>query len=493
LCDSIWSDEFDGGGPTDSKRKISRIAIIGGGITGLAAAHRLRELAITREMPIEVTVLERGKHLGGSLRTIVRDGFVMETGTDSFLTEKPWAAELARRLGLESELIPTRAEFRKTYVVRRGRLVTIPVGFSLLAPTRIWPVITSPLFSPWGKLRMALEPMLPKRDDTSDESLASFVTRRLGREVLDRVAQPLAGGIYTADPNQLSMRATMPRFVEMERRHGSLIRGMRAADATRMAQQGDTSGARWSLFLTLRGGVSSLPDALSARLEGSILRGAEVATVERENDAWRVTLADGSKIEADAVICAAQAYTAARLLRGIDSRLGDHLGCISYASAATVNLTWRLVDFPKPPDAFGFVVPSIERRKIIAGSFSSFKFEGRAPEGFVLARVFLGGVMQSDLLKLSDDEMVAAARDEFRDLLGVTAAPGMTEVQRWPAAMPQYVVGHLDRVAQIEEVAAHIPDLFLAGAAYRGVGVPDCVHSGESAAEAAFERLASRN
>jgi protoporphyrinogen/coproporphyrinogen III oxidase len=238
--------------------------------------------------------------------------------------------------------------------------------------------------------------------------------------------------------------------------------------------------------------VSTLADALVARLEGSIRRGAEVASIERELDSWRVTLADGSQVEADAVICAAHAYTAARLLRRIESRVADHLGYISYASAATVSLTWRISDFPKPLDSFGFVVPSIEQRKIIACSFSSLKFEGRAPEGFVLARVFLGGVLQSDMMKLSDDEMVAAARDEFRDLLGVTAAPGMTEVQRWPAAMPQYAVGHLDRVAKIEELAAHIPDLFLAGAAYHGVGVPDCVHSGENAAEAAFERLASR-
>jgi protoporphyrinogen/coproporphyrinogen III oxidase len=474
-------------------RKIPRVVIIGGGITGLSAAYRISELAIARERPVEVTILERGEHLGGALRTIVRDGFVMETGADSFLTEKPWAAQLARRIGLESELVPTRAEFRKTYVVRRGRLVEIPVGFSLLAPMRFRPVLTSPLFSPWGKLRMALEPMIPKRDDSGDESLASFVTRRLGREVLDRVAQPLAGGIYTADPKELSMRATIPRFVEMERRHGSLRRGMREAEAARAAQQQGTSGARWSLFLSLRGGMSTLAGALASRVEGSIRRGAEVAAVGRTNEAWRITLADGSQVEADAVICAAHAYSAARLLRRIDSRLADHLGYITYASAATVNLTWRDADFPRRPDAFGFVVPAIENRKIIAGSFSSLKFHDRAPAGAVLARVFLGGVLQSEMMNLSDDEMIAAAREEFRALLGVTATPVLTEVQRWPAAMPQYAVGHLDRVAKIEEIVARIPSLFLAGAAYRGVGVPDCVHSGELAAEAAFEHLALPN
>src|SRR5579862_2645605 len=288
-------------------RKIPRVAIIGGGITGLAAAHRLNELAIARELPVKVTILERGQHLGGALRTIARDGFVMETGADSFLTEKPWAAQLARRLGLEADLIPTRAEFRKTYVVRRGRLMEIPAGFSLLAPMRLRPVLASPLFSPWGKLRMALEALIPKREDTNDESLASFVTRRLGREVLDRVAQPLAGGIYTADANELSMSASMPRFVEMERRHGCLSRGMRAAEAARAAQQQGTSGARWSLFLSMRGGMSELPDALVARMEGSIRRSTEVASVERTNDEWRITMADGSRVDADAVICAAPA------------------------------------------------------------------------------------------------------------------------------------------------------------------------------------------
>jgi oxygen-dependent protoporphyrinogen oxidase len=416
----------------------------------------------------------------------------METGTDSFLTEKPWAAQLAKRIGLESQLIPTRAEFRKTYVVRRGRLVEIPVGFSLLAPTHLRPVLASSLFSPWGKIRIALEPLIPKREDDADESLASFVTRRLGREVLDRVAQPLAGGIYTADPAELSMVATMPRFVAMEREHGNLRRGMRAAEAARTAQTSGTSGARWSLFLTLRGGVSTLVEALASRVPSSIRCGAEVASIDREDDCWRLTMSDGARIEADAVICAAPAFTAARLTRRIEARLADHLGYINYASAATVNLTYRRSDFPKPPDAFGFVVPVIERRKIIAGSFSSLKFEGRAPEGFVLARVFLGGVLQTEMMKLSDADMVAAAREEFSDLLGVTAPPGLTEVQRWPAAMPQYAVGHLDRVAKIEALAANIPGFFLAGAAYRGVGLPDCVHSGESVAEAVFERLDSR-
>jgi protoporphyrinogen/coproporphyrinogen III oxidase len=434
-------------------------------------------------------VVERGDRAGGPLKTIRRDGFIMEAGADSILVEKPWAAEMARRIGLGKELIPTRAEFRRTLVVRGGRLVEIPDGFSLLAPARLGPVLRSPLFSPLGKLRIMLEPLIPARRDGRDESLASFVTRRLGRQVLDRVAQPLAGGIYTADPNRLSVQATMPRFVEMERKYGSLVRGLRAAERTRAAQGAGTSGARWNLFVGMRSGMGALADALAARLERSIRYGAEAAALSRAGEKWKIELADGGLLDADAVICAAPAPAAARLIAPHDPSLAERLRAIGYASAAVVNLTYRESDFPAPPRTFGFVVPIAERRKIIAGSFSSLKYEGRAPAGWIIARAFVGGVLQADMMRLGDDRMVAAARDELRQLLGVAAEPSMAEVQRWPDAMPQYEVGHLDRVDQIERAGAKLPALELAGAAYRGVGIPDCVRSGEQAARATIERF----
>jgi oxygen-dependent protoporphyrinogen oxidase len=468
---------------------MKRIAIIGAGITGLAAAHHLGELAAARELPVEVTILERGKRAGGPLKTIRRDGFTIETGADSFLTEKPAAADLARRLGLENDLIPTREQFRRTYVVHDGKLVEIPEGFSLLAPTRLEPVVKSALFSEEGKRRIAMEPSVPPRADTADESLAAFVTRRLGREVLDRVAQPLAGGIYTADPERLSMTATMPRFVEMEKRYGSLIRGLQEAEKARTIKTAGTSGARWSLFLSMRNGMGSLVDVLAARVSKSVRFGADVAEVSRRDGGWAIALASGGPISADAIICAAPAFAAARLLKATDAALASTLGKISYASAATVNLTFREGDFPKAPDAFGFVVPIIEHRKIIAGSFSSLKFEGRAPAGAILARAFVGGVLQNEMNSLPDDAIIAAVRDEFRALLGVTAAPGIVEVQRWPDSMPQYEVGHLDRVAEIERAAAHLPRFVLAGAAYRGVGIPDCIRSGEEAARIILDQL----
>lgn len=462
--------------------------MIGGGITGLAAAYRLRELAAAREFPLEVHLLERSARFGGALETIRRDGFVIETGADSFLSEKPACAALAQRLGLGAELIPTREVYRKTYVVRAGQLIEIPQGFSLLAPAHLGPVFRSALFSPLGKLRIALEPYIAARTSSDDESLESFVTRRLGREVLDRVAQALAGGIYTADPRRLSMSATMPRFVEMERRHGSVVKGMRAATKARAANS-DTSGARWSLFQSFTNGMATLPEALATRLGGSIRKGADVISMSREADNWRLALARGESIDAHAVICAAPAYATSRIVAEIAPAAAKMLAEISYASAATVNLTFRESDFDGPPRAFGFVVPAAEHRRIIAGSFSSFKFEGRAPAGAILARAFVGGEMSREMMNLSDDEMVAAVRDEFRALLGVSAAPGFAEVRRWPDSMPQYEVGHLARVAQIETEIAEIPAFAIAGAAYRGVGIPDCIRSGEAAADATFAKL----
>jgi oxygen-dependent protoporphyrinogen oxidase len=488
-----------------AERGAPRIVILGGGISGLSAAFRLLELSAKHGAPLEVTLLERGPRLGGALCTIREQGFIAEAGADSFLTEKPWALDLVRRLGLESELIGTRAEFRRTYVVRNGALVQIPDGFSLLAPTRMLPMLRSPLLSPLGKLRVMIEPLIPRRRDHGDESLAAFVTRRLGREVLERIAQPLAGGIYTADPARLSLSATLPRFTDMEARHGSVIRGLRAAARAHAAKFGKpdrsgassgTSGARWSLFASLRGGIGVLVDALAQRLGETVRREAEVVALERiggggmeRKPRWRVVMADGAAVEADAVICALPACRAAPLFQAHAPALARALGSIGYASAAVVNLAYRESDFPHAPRSFGFVVPAIERRRIIAGSFSSLKFAGRAPAATTLVRGFVGGAMQSELMALDDAAMAAVVREEFQALLGVDTAPLWAQVNRWPDSMPQYAVGHHQRVAEIESAAAAWPGLELAGAALHGVGIPDCVLGGERAAQAAFAEL----
>jgi protoporphyrinogen/coproporphyrinogen III oxidase len=336
-----------------------------------------------------------------------------------------------------------------------------------------------------------MEPLIPRRRDTGDESLGSFVRRRMGAEVLDRIAQALAGGIYTADPERLSLGATMPRFIEMERVHGSVIRGLRAANRAHPEQAAGTSGARYSLFLSFRGGMRTLVDALAARIGECVRMGTEVLEIRAApgHTVWRLSLQNGSHVEADAVVLAAPAPAASRMLATAAPPLANALGEIGYASAATVNLAYRTDDFPRPPETFGFVVPVKEQRRIIAGSFSSVKFAGRAPEGTVLLRVFLGGALNDQMMRLDETAMAGAAREEVLALLGVRAEPRLTLVRRWPDSMPQYAVGHLDRVTEIERLARALPGLALAGAAYRGVGIPDCIRSAELAAESVVSFL----
>ena len=468
----------------------AHIAIIGGGIAGLAAAHRLEELSREREVPLRCTVLEASDRVGGTIGTEHHDGFVLEYGPDSFISEKPWALALCRRLGLEDELIGTQDRFRTTFVVRQGRLEPLPEGFMLLAPTRLGSLVRSRLFSWPGKLRMGLDLVLPRGPQRDDESLGSFVRRRLGREALERVAQPLIGGIYTADPEELSLAATMPRFLQMERERRSLIYALWRAGRSRPQDAKGASGARWSLFVSLRNGMQQLVDTLVGRLSlGTIRCGSAVRSVRFHDTAWQVERQDGSRLQADGLILATPAFQTARMLRSCDADLAERLAAISYSSAATVSLAYRRRDVPHALNGFGFVVPRIENRSIIAGTFSSVKYPGRAPDGHVLLRAFVGGALQAKLFDLDDDEMEGAVRHEFAALLGVEAAPLFSLIARYPHSMPQYLVGHLGRVAAIEQrVAAH-PGLALAGSAYRGVGIADCVRSGEAAAQALLDQL----
>jgi oxygen-dependent protoporphyrinogen oxidase len=460
------------------------VVVIGGGITGLAAAHRATELARERGIELDLEVIEARERLGGTIATERVDGFVVEAGPDSFLSEKPWALALCRRLGVESKLVRTDDRFRKVYVWFRGRLHPLPDGFQLLAPTRLLPFATSSLFSWPGKFRMALDVLLP-RGGGNDESLGSFVRRRLGGEALERVAQPLVAGIYTADPDDLSLAATMPRFLETERRHRSIILGLRRA--LRAAPQPGTSGARWSLFVTLAEGMEGLVHALAERLpDSSVVLRQRVGSLERTGERWRATTAEGARFDADRVIIAGESHGAARLLRYVDPTLATLLGEIEYAGAVTVSLGFRRADVPHPLDGFGFVVPRTEDKSILAGTFSSVKYPGRAPEGHVLLRCFLGGALDPRMLTEDGAELLSRARTELREALGITAAPVLSRIARWPASMPQYRVGHLTRVETIERRMLALPGLQLAGGAYRGVGIADCVRSGEAAAEAAL-------
>lgn len=478
----------------NAARAVPHIVVVGGGIAGLAAAHKLVELRGETGLPLRVSVLEASDRLGGVIETERRDGFVLELGPDSFISEKPWALALCRRLGLDTELIGTNPDRRTTFVVQRGRLEPLPDGFMLLAPTRFGPWLRSGLFSWPGKLRMALDLVLPRGGSGEDESLGSFVRRRLGREVLERVAQPLIGGIYTADPDRLSLAATMPRFLDIERAHRSVTYGLwRAARRTPQSARG-ASGARWSLFVTPRTGMGHLVSALAERLgEGTVQHRWPVArlryrpqTHESGRRRWTVESRTGDTLHADGVVLATAAFTTARIVRALDGRLSRQLDAIPYSSTATVNLTYRRDQIPHPLDGFGFVVPRVEDRAILAATFSSVKYAGRAPDGHVLLRAFVGGALQPELFERDDPELLDMVGRELRALLGVRAAPLFTRIARYPDSMPQYRVGHVARVREIEVRAARYPGLALAGNAYRGVGLADCVHGGESAAEAVF-------
>lgn len=469
-----------------------RVVVIGGGISGLAAAHRLLERSREVNRPLEILLLEAGASAGGVIRTQRRDRFLLEAGPDSFISEKPEALRLAERIGLNSHLIETNASHRRSFIVRKGRLRPVPEGFQLLAPSRFWPFVTTGIFSWAGKARMALDLLLPRRDSVNgvdDESLARFVRRRLGREALERMAQPMVGGIYTADPEQLSLRATMPRFLEMERKDRSLIRAMwKQRRRQSAAESKDTSGPRYSLFLSFDGGMQMLVDELARRLpEGSLKLNTRVERIafDAANNQWKIQTRDENFL-ADALCVALPAYGASALLRETNSELADELQAIPYASTATVNLAYQRKDIPHPLDGFGFVVPLIEKRSTLACSFSSVKFAGRAPEGSALLRAFVGGALQPEMFEMNEEAIIKAVREDLRGLLGITQPPLFAHVEKWPRSMAQYHLGHVERVERIQRQLLSTPTLKLAGNAYKGAGIPDCIKSGEAAAEELF-------
>jgi protoporphyrinogen/coproporphyrinogen III oxidase len=481
-----------------------RVAIIGGGIAGLAAAHRLVELAPS----CGLTLFEAATRLGGVLSTLHQDGYQVEQSADNFITTIPWGIDLCRRLGLADQLIQTNPDFRQTYVVRGGRLYKLPDGFLMMAPTQWWPLAVTPILSPWGKLRAAWEYFIPPRKDDADESMASFVRRRLGREAFDRLVEPLVGAVYAADMEKLSVEATLSRFREMERQHGSLIRAMRQQRKATAATKAE-SGARYSMFVTLREGLSSLVDAMAARLpQESIRLGTRVVRIERRGEAWRVEFAappgesPGAKYtpganytpggkhtpgtscaEFDALVIATPSQVAARLLEPLDGPLGADLAQIEHSGTAIASVGYERAQVGHSLAGMGAVVPAIENSPILAISFSSRKYVHRAPEGKVLLRVFVGGARRPELAEMADDRLRPLVLGELARLLNIHGEPGFCNIAHWPGTMPQYHVGHKQRVARIESRVAELPNLALAGNAYHGVGIPDCIHGGQQAIE----------
>jgi oxygen-dependent protoporphyrinogen oxidase len=464
-------------------KKTRRIAVIGGGISGLAAAHRLVEL-LPDGAAGRLVLFDESDRLGGVLWTLHEDGYQVEQSADNFITTFPWGLDLSKRLGLSDELVETNPAHRRTFVVRGRRLAKLPDGFMMMAPTRMWPMAVTPILSPLGKLRAAMEYFIPPRKDDADESMAQFVRRRLGREVFDRLVEPLVSAVYAADMEKLSVLATLPRFRDMEREHGSLIRAMRKARASQGKSSAE-SGARYSLFVTLREGLASMIDALARRMpEGAVRMAAPIEKIERDAGGWSVVPAGGPPEPFDAVIVATGAAAAAKLLVPVDVELGRLLGTIEHEGTAIVTVAFKREQIDHPLDGMGFVVPAVEKSPILAGSFSSRKYPHRAPEGIELLRVFVGGAQHPELAELESGELTKLVLAELARLLGTHGDPIYQTVAHWPATMPQYHVGHKELVASIQARAAQLPGFALAGNAYGGVGIPNCIHSGEQAAEA---------
>ncbi len=433
----------------------------------------------------QVDLFEASDRLGGVLSTLKHDDLLIERGADSFLAKQPWAVELCQELGLAEELIPTNSAHRRALVLRGGELYPVPEGFFMMRPQRRLPILRSGLLSWPGKLRLLAERWLSRPANIEqpdyDECLAQFATDRLGSEAFEQLVEPLLAGIYTADANQLSVAATMPEAIEVVRKHGTLWHRAPTADSSAAT----ASGARYGSFVTLRDGMSRLIDELARRLPPATIHlnqpGNQLSRDDRGN--WSVIVADGSSWGPfTGVVAALPASQTATLLESEDAALAMLLRRIPYASSAVVCLVFRQEQFARPLDAFGLVVPAVENSRIVAASFSSIKFPGRSPEDQVVVRVFLGGALRPELVDLSDDELQAIAIEELIPILKISGVPLLSEVVRWRNKMPQYHVGHVQLVDEIETRAAQLTGFALAGNGYRGVGIPHCVRSGNEAA-----------
>jgi oxygen-dependent protoporphyrinogen oxidase len=471
-----------------------RTAIIGGGIAGLAAAFEL-EKARAAGAAVEYTLFESRDWLGGSLSSEIVNGVVLERGPDSFLTEKPAAAELCRELGLDGELIPSNDAARKTYILVKNRMVALPDGLMFLVPTKLIPTALTRLFSLPTKVRMGLELLHRPRTSEQDESVAALVERHFGIEAVDRLADPLLSGIYGGDAAELSARTVLPRLVEMESEYGSLTRGMlaahrkmraRAKEAAKNARAANGSNGRpvpRGIFTTLRGGMQQFVDALVARLNLDWVRvSTPVSALKKVEEGWTVE-AGGVTETYDTVIVASPAWSASVLLSAVDAGLSEELSGIPYSSSITINLVYDEASLGALPEGFGFLIPASEGRSMLACTFVHRKFLGRTPAGKAVLRAFLGGMKNEALLAEPDEVLVATVRRELNEILGITAEPEHTQVSRWRRAMAQYAVGHQERTLRIAARVAGLKGLRLVGNAYDGIGIPDCIRLGRLAAK----------
>jgi len=477
---------------------MKKIIIIGGGVAGLGAAYKITRAA-SEGNDIEFVLLEKDQRLGGKIQTeVVMDPseegrFIVDGGPDCFLTEKPACHRIAKLTGIFDDELPTDDSRKRTWILFRGKLHQMPDGVMMFAPTKFLPFVTTGLFSWPGKIRMAMDLFIPPKKvapgELKDETLESFVVRRMGRECLDRLAEPLVGGVHASDPKQMSLAATFPRLLEMEQNYGSLFKAFIAArrkvEEMRRKYPPKPGEKPHTFFTSFMKGMQQLTDSMAdAAGRERMHTGVSVSSLERTSGGgWRALTSDGSVIEGDAIVIATESWAAGPLIRRHDQAIADALFSIPASSSATISIAFNKSEVGFDLNAFGVLCPLVEGRALMAATYSSTKWPGRAPAGKVLLRGFVGGPNNQEILRCSDGELVQMVLAEFRDILGLNpfAKPLFTRVFRWHLGMPQYTLGHLDRIKLIEERCAEIPGLALAGGWSRGVGVPNCIESGEQA------------
>ncbi|MDZ4165511.1 MAG: protoporphyrinogen oxidase [Smithellaceae bacterium] len=455
---------------------MKRTAIVGSGISALACAVSLKEKGL------DFTVFEKEEVSGGKLLTEKIGAFTIEAGPDSYLPEKHWSVQLIKKVGLANEMLCSNDELKGTFIYSGGCLHPLPEGVMLMVPTMIMPLLRANLISWPGKIRMGLELFVPRRKDCKDESLAEFVTRRLGKECLEKIAEPLVAGIHTSNPDNMSVLATFPRFVEMEKKSGSLIKGM--IEAMKRMPPPDHSVPKMTYFMSLKGGMQELVRACAAYIgEERIKTGKAVVSVAKNGRSYRLVFADGTTADFDAVVLSTPSYVSRDVLRSTDEELCQCLSTIEWSSSATVSLAFRRGEIKNPLRGFGFIVPRVENRRINAATWSSVKWSHRAPEDTLLIRGFIGGGHHEELVSLNDEKLFAIMLEELEEIAGIKASPVFSKIYRWFKGMPKYTVGHLERIVAIEERLKRHPGLFLIGCSYRGIGLGDCAKSGFDAAQ----------
>ena len=477
---------------------MKRIIIIGGGIAGLGAAYKVNRAA-SEGHEVEFILLEKDRRLGGKIQTEMvpdpseKGRFIVDGGPDCFLTEKPACHRIAKLTGIFDEELPTDDTRRRTWILSRGKLHQMPDGVMMFAPTKFVPFATTGLFSWPGKIRMGMDLFIPPKKvvpgELNDETLERFVVRRMGRECLDRLAEPLVGGVHASDPKQMSLAATFPRLLEMEQNYGSLLKAFiavrRKIEEMRRKYPAKRDEKPRTFFTSFVNGMQQITDAMADSAGREKMRtGVAVTSLHRAgNGEWIARLSDGSTVDGSAIILATESWAAEPLVRPHDAAIADALAAIPTSSSATVSIAFNEAEVGFDLNAFGVLCPLVEGRPLMAATYSSTKWPGRAPKGKALLRGFVGGPHNQEILKRSDENLVQTVLSEFQEILGLNpfAKPLFSRVFRWHLGMPQYTLGHLDRIGLIEDRCGQIPGLALAGGSYRGVGVPNCIESGEQA------------